>query len=559
MDSLNPVIIPLLKASESDEKLIGGKAYKLARLAGAGFRIPDGFCISIFAYQHFIKSNSLNDMIKFELGRKSFDSMRWEEIWDAALRIRSAFQRAPIPKEIRDEILANFSILGRHKILAVRSSAPKEDSASASFAGLHESYIGIKGGEALLNAVRQVWASLWSDAALLYQHELGLDPLQSSMAVLVQELFEENVSGVAFGIDPRDPEADRSIIEAVPGLCRDLVDGVIDPSRWILQRSSGDIIEMKNGQDEDHADQTQLLKSDDLKRLYTALQEIESLFGWYPDLEWTGIQERFRLLQARPITTSQVETDEKAYYLTLRPGEKRLHTLAKRVVEELIPQLEKAGDILANEDLSSLDDQQLATSIESRQQTLTGWKDIYRSDFIPFAHGVRRLGTYYNDAVHSKDPFEFIGLLQGQAMLSTMRNQKMVELAAYLQNQSILLKDLKSLIGNNEQSGKVWQQIEQQLISHKSGQIFLTDFNELLAKYMDVTYAKERVTNQPLEVLKTILEMAASIDPEQYKARDTKSIALLEEKLYTAVGENRVNEAREVIRIGRLELASARR
>ena len=85
MDSLTPIIIPLFEVSDGDEKFIGGKASKLGKLTQAGFHIPGGFSITTFAYQRFIKSNSLDKMIKFELGRKPFDSMRWEEIWDAAL------------------------------------------------------------------------------------------------------------------------------------------------------------------------------------------------------------------------------------------------------------------------------------------------------------------------------------------------------------------------------------------------------------------------------------------------------------------------------------------
>ena len=97
------------------------------------------------------------------------------------------------------------------------------------------------------DAVRTVWASLWSDAALLYRRELALDPRQSRMAVLVQEVEVEDCSGVAFGRDPRDPEADCAIIEAVPGQCALLVDGSVDPDRWTLQRSSGAVIQWRPG------------------------------------------------------------------------------------------------------------------------------------------------------------------------------------------------------------------------------------------------------------------------------------------------------------------------
>ena len=109
----------------------------------------------------------------------------------------------------------------------MRSSAPGEDGRETSFAGLHESIVGVRGRDELLDAVRTVWASLWSDAALLYRKELNLDPLTSQMAVLVQEMRADSPSGVAFGRDPRTGDHDRAIVEAVPGMCADLVDGEV--------------------------------------------------------------------------------------------------------------------------------------------------------------------------------------------------------------------------------------------------------------------------------------------------------------------------------------------
>ena len=101
--------------------------------------------------------------------------------------------------------------------LAVRSSAVGEDSAGRSFAGLHESIIGVRGPQAVGDAVRLVWASLWSDAALLYRKELGLDPLHSRMAVLVQEMVDRDRSGVAFARDPRDTGRERRSWRRCPG------------------------------------------------------------------------------------------------------------------------------------------------------------------------------------------------------------------------------------------------------------------------------------------------------------------------------------------------------
>ena len=202
-------VVPLREAAECEERSIGGKAAKLAQLAQAGFRVPGGFSITTKAYEYFLENQDLARLIRMELGRKSFASMRWEEIWDVALRIRSAFLATPIPRALAQAIVAAVEELGAAKPLAVRSSAPGEDSANRSFAGLHESVVGVIGTDAVLDAVRVVWASLWSDAALLYRQELALDPVLSRMAVVVQEMIDEDRSGVAFGRDPREPAATR--------------------------------------------------------------------------------------------------------------------------------------------------------------------------------------------------------------------------------------------------------------------------------------------------------------------------------------------------------------
>ena len=244
--------------------------------------------------------------------------------------------RAKMPETISAEIRRVVAEMGS-RAYAVRSSALGEDSAGVSFAGLHESVVGVMGEQGVIEAVRQVWASLWSDAALLYRRELSLDPTRSRMAVLVQEVIVEDRSGVAFGRDPRNLETDCAIIEAVPGQCALLVDGAVDPDRWILRRDSGELVQWRPGI-RDEAESAPLLKMEDLGRVLDLLGCVEKLFGWPPDVEWTGRSSRLTLLQARPITTADTKDDDKrSWYLSLRPGKKRLETLAKLVSEELIP------------------------------------------------------------------------------------------------------------------------------------------------------------------------------------------------------------------------------
>ena len=120
MDSSAEWVIPLANAAEHSERLIGGKAAKLARLARAGFRVPDGFCIPATAYQHFVQEGGLLDVIRMELGRKPFESMRWEEVWDAALRIRSAFLARPVPVPLARQMGRALDALGPDVSVAVR-------------------------------------------------------------------------------------------------------------------------------------------------------------------------------------------------------------------------------------------------------------------------------------------------------------------------------------------------------------------------------------------------------------------------------------------------------
>ena len=168
--------MPLDALGEGDESLAGGKAATTARLARAGFEVPRGFVLTTEAYEAFVKSARLGPAIRVELGRKPMEDMRWEEIWDTALRIRSLFHAHPIPDDVREAIASGLSALGFDTTLAVRSSAVGEDAAGRSFAGLHDSVVGVRGARQVEDAVRSVWASLWSDAALLYRLCAGSRP-----------------------------------------------------------------------------------------------------------------------------------------------------------------------------------------------------------------------------------------------------------------------------------------------------------------------------------------------------------------------------------------------
>jgi len=554
VDSDDVLLIALDAPEPSDECIVGGKAAKLARLAAAGFRIPKGFCLTTRAYELFAEEAEIAAAIGMELGRKPLDDMRWEEIWDAALRIRSRFLAQPLSELLRKTIAAGLSQLDLSASLAVRSSALGEDSAGRSFAGLHESIVGVRDPAAVEDAVRLVWASLWSDAALLYRKELGLDPAHSRMAVLVQEMVHADRSGVAFARDPRDTRRGHAIIESVPGPCALLVDGVVDPDRWELDRESGAVITWLPGQRDDSAEPTPLLDPCDLEAILETLLAVEQHFSWSPDMEWTGRAAALTVLQARPITTATPpEDDKRSWYLTLRPGDARLQALRERVANQLIPALERESQALAAEDLDGLDASGLADAIDGRREALAKWKRIYWDEFIPFAHGVRRLATYYNDAVQPKDPYEFVGLLRDQPLLAAQRNQAIASLARQLAADEELRTAVDDLLARCAGSLQL-QTLRHELTDTIAGaQGFVAGFEDLNERFLDITYDNTRLHDSPEPMLRNLLELASQPQVRgDEEPQPKRSAADLEARLLAAVGAERREEALDIIATGRI-------
>ena len=146
----------------ADGPRVGGKGLVLALLAKGGFTVPKTLCVTRETYQEYVSRTGLRERILLELNRKAFQDMRWEEIWDCATRIRNMFLRKPIPDEISNQQKEAIQTTFADKAVVVRSSAPEEDDAASSFAGLHESYVNIQGTDAILEHITKVWASLWS-------------------------------------------------------------------------------------------------------------------------------------------------------------------------------------------------------------------------------------------------------------------------------------------------------------------------------------------------------------------------------------------------------------
>jgi phosphohistidine swiveling domain-containing protein len=439
----------LSEISHTDSKIFGGKAASLRRLQEAGERTPATLCISAEAYRHFMRQSGLQEKIQLELHRKNFSDMRWEEIWDAALRIRSLFLRHGMPEDIGREISTAAAENFSETAVVVRSSAPEEDAAATSFAGLHESFVNIRGTGSILEHVKLVWASLWSDRALLYRQELGLDIARSTMAVVVQELVAGEVSGVTFSMNPVD--AAEGLVEAVYGLNQGLVDGAVEPDRWVLNRKEKTVKEHYSPRREMYVapqgDAVLLLdlpgnkslqaplSPEEVVAIYGKATKFEEVFGKPQDVEWTKVGSNFYVLQSRPITARQDAgaDDKRGWYLSLHRSKDNLEKLRVKIEQVHFPAMINEAAELAQTDLQSLPDRALAAEIDKRMKVKEKWTTVYWEDFIPFAHGMRIFGKLYNDTVSPSDPFEFIELLAVTPLLSINRNNALQEIVVYVQ------------------------------------------------------------------------------------------------------------------------------
>jgi pyruvate,water dikinase len=536
---------------EPDNSSIGGKGFALSFLAKQGFTIPRTLCITSGSYYYFLARTGMRERILLELSRKDFKDMRWEEVWDASLRIRNMFLTESLPDDLYVFLRDALASWCGEKPMVVRSSAADEDTSRASFAGLHESYVNVQGVESILDHVKLVWASLWSDAALLYRQDIGLDADRSLMAVLVQELISGQRSGVVFSANPAEPS--QMVLESIYGLNQGLVDGLLEPDRWLVDRTGQRILSHTaaprdrmlvpadtgirvEALSRERLGQPPLSHKEVLKIADLALQ-LEKAFGRPQDVEWTIKDGEVIVLQSRPVTMIEPgqEDDKRKWYLGLRRSFDNLKHLRRKIEDELIPAMVRDAEQMAHQDLKILSDEELAEEIRRRKAIESKWNTIYWEEYIPFAHGVRLFGQFYNDTVHPADPYEFVRLLGATRMESLERNRMMEEMASMVRSSPLL---------------------ERQIVNGdylKSDDVFLRVLNRFIDQFGDLSCAVTGVVHcsqGPEGLLRLVLEMAAN--PPRRVVAEAEGI----ESLQTAF-LNRFPEEKRLFAFELLDLARA--
>jgi rifampicin phosphotransferase len=296
---------------------IGGKGQSLARLVSAGLPVPNGFHITTAAYDDFIAENHLGDPIKAQLATISDPANQATD--QVASSVASLITSQEIPSEMAADIARAYRQLGSPRV-AVRSSATAEDLPEASFAGQQESFLNVSGTDQLLETVRRCWASLWTARAITYRAHHQIEPERISLAVIVQELIDAEVSGIAFTADPVTGDDTMIEINAAWGLGEAVVGGQVTPDTITVERASRRImrtvINMKTVMTQvtdggttvepvpiDRQNAPTLTELQTLRLVDLAIT-VEDLLKNPVDIEWCRTGDQLFVLQARPITSA---------------------------------------------------------------------------------------------------------------------------------------------------------------------------------------------------------------------------------------------------------------
>ncbi len=230
----------LEEIGSGDLPLVGGKGANLGELVRAGLPVPQAFCVTTEAYREFLERNRLVTDIVARLEGLDYESHA--DIEGRARAIREQILSAPVAAEIEQAVLAAYAQLeaelGAGVLVSVRSSATAEDLPGMSFAGQQDTYLNIAGGERVLEHMKRCWASLWTDRAIAYRHRQGFAHEDVLLAVVVQEMFPSQVSGILFTANPVTSNPEEMFLNSSWGLGEAVVSGRVDPDQFIVDRQS---------------------------------------------------------------------------------------------------------------------------------------------------------------------------------------------------------------------------------------------------------------------------------------------------------------------------------
>ena len=329
-------VIKLEKLGMDDVDTVGGKNASLGEmirnLGGLGVRVPGGFATTSAAYRDFLKTDKLDERIKAVLGDLDVDDI--DALNETGQKIRNWITSTELPKRLMQEIHSAWDEMsaGQDIAVAVRSSATAEDLPDASFAGQQETFLNVRGLDNLVEALHQVYASLFNDRAIAYRVHQGFDHAQVALSVGVQYMVRSDIgaAGVMFTLDTESGFRDAVFITSSYGLGETVVQGAVNPDEFyvykpslengkypILRKNLGSkAIKMIYSDDsrpgktvdtvdvEESASQRFSLSDDEITELARTAVAIEKHYARPMDIEWgkDGADGQLYILQARPET-----------------------------------------------------------------------------------------------------------------------------------------------------------------------------------------------------------------------------------------------------------------
>ncbi|MEO6135711.1 MAG: phosphoenolpyruvate synthase [Ginsengibacter sp.] len=336
-------ILQLNQVGINDIETVGGKNASLGEmhqnLSGLGIQIPNGFVITVAAYQNFIEFNNLESTISHIIS--TIDYNKLESLRRGGLQARLLISNGRFPKEMSEMIISAYEKLSSeygqdYTDVAVRSSATAEDLPDASFAGQQETFLNVRGPASIMDSVRNCFASLFTDRAISYRQSFGYNHFNVGLSICVQKMVRSDLgsSGVAFSLDTESGFKDVVVINGSYGLGEMVVQGSVLPDEFIvfkpcMRKGFKSIIEKKLGKKDkmmvygDKADERvkiiptekgfqQRFCLDDQQIMLLAgwVQQIEEYYStlknnWTPmDIEWAvdGLSKEMYIVQARPET-----------------------------------------------------------------------------------------------------------------------------------------------------------------------------------------------------------------------------------------------------------------
>jgi pyruvate,water dikinase len=331
-------VVPFSQLRMTDVESVGGKnaslGEMLGHLAAEGIRVPDGFATTALAYREFLRSAGLQERIRARLAALDVQDVR--ALAEAGRQIRTWVASAPLPARLEEDIRKAYQALAGQSsgefLVAVRSSATAEDLPDASFAGQQETFLNVRGIDAVLDRIRHVFASLYNDRAIAYRVHKGFAHGEVALSAGVQRMVRSDVgaAGVMFTIDTESGFGDVVFITASYGLGETVVQGAVNPDEFyvhkpmlarghypIIRRSLGSkLVRMEFASPDAEgrtvrtvpvadADRHRFSLSDaDVLELARYAVTIERHYGRPMDIEWgkDGVDGRIYILQARPET-----------------------------------------------------------------------------------------------------------------------------------------------------------------------------------------------------------------------------------------------------------------